>query len=155
MSFSSTLRLAFPIKRSMSSTKSALVALDSSSSAYQFDSGSAESVSAYVTYGPIKLSGEGYVGSLVDFTGRLSSGSGDVDYEVFRGHSPEEAYASLVAGTPVAFSGRLTIEGQSYHDHPMVNDECVYIKLKTVSGDWSHEGLSCGIRPTRGIVRAG
>lgn len=155
MSFSSTLRLAFPIKRSMTSTKSALVALTSNSTAYQFDgANTSETVSAYVTYGPIKLSSQGYVGILADITGRLSSGSGDVDYEIFRGHSPEEAYARLVAGTPVAFSGRWTIEGLSYHGHPMVGDECVYIKLKTVSGDWSHEGVDVGIRATRGIARA-
>lgn len=156
MSFSSTFRLAFPIKRSMTTGKSTLVALTSSSAAYQFDRSSSESVDSYVAYGPIKLSSQGYVGKLVDFTGRLSSGSGDVDFEVYAGHSPEEAYAKLVAGTPIAFSGRLTIEGQSYHYQPMVTDECVYILLKDVSNaDWNHEGIDCGIMATRGIVRAG
>jgi len=155
MTFSSTLRLAFPIKRSVTAAKSSLVALTTSSAAYQFDRGSSESVSSYVAYGPIKLSSQGYVGKLVDITGRLAAGSGDVDYQVFEGHSPEEAYAAMVADTPVSFSGRLTIEGQSYHEQPMVTNECVYIKLKDVSSaDWSHEGVDCGIMPTRGIVRA-
>jgi hypothetical protein len=140
----------------MTTAKSGTILLTTSSSAYQMDRGGGESVDSYVAYGPIKLSSQGYVGKLVDFTGRLSSGSGDVDYEVYAHHSPEEAYAAMVAGTPIAFSGRLTIEGQSYHDHPMVTDECVYIKLKDVSNaDWSHEGIDCGILPSRGIVRAG
>lgn len=153
---SHTWNLAVPVKRSMTTAKSGTILMETDSSAYQWDRGSGESVAAYFAYGPIKLSDQGHVGFLEDFTGRLSSGSGDVDYEIYAGHSPEEAYAALVAGTPVAFSGRLTIEGQSYHDNPMVSDECVYIKLKDVSSaDWSHEGCDCGIRPTAGIVRAG
>jgi hypothetical protein len=152
---SNTWSLAVPIKRSMTAAKSGTILLTSASSAYQMDRGSSESVASYLAYGPIKLSSQGHVGKLVDFTGRLSSGSGDLDYEIYSGNSPEETYTKMVAGTPIAFSGRLTIEGQSYHDHPEVTDECAYILLKSVSStDWSHEGIDCGIAPTRGIVRA-
>jgi hypothetical protein len=155
LSSSNTWNLAVPIKRSMTTAKSGTILLTTSSSAYQMDRGSGESVTSYVSYGPKKLSDQGYVGKLVDFAARLSSGSGDVDYEIYSGNSPEEAYAKMLAGTPIAFSGRLTIEGHSYLDHPMVTDECFYAKLKSVAAaDWSHEGCECGIMPTRGIVRA-
>ncbi len=155
-SSSHTWNLAVPIKRSSTTAKSGTILLTTSSNAYQLDRGSSESVDSYLVYGPVKLSSQGTYGILVDITARLASGAGDVDYAVFGGHSPEEAYARVVAGTPVAFSGRWTIEGLSYYDQPMVGDECVYIKLTDVSNsDWNHEGVDCGIRPSRGRARAG
>jgi hypothetical protein len=156
LSSSNTWNLAVPIKRSMTTAKSGTILLTTSSSAYQMDRGGGESVDSYLVYGPIMLSSQGAYGILVDITARLSSGSGDVAYEIYSGHSPEEAYAAVVAGTPIAFSGTWTIEGLSYHDQPMVGDVCVYIKLKDSGNtDWNHEGVDCGIRPTRGMGRAG
>lgn len=154
MSFGATLRLAVPIKRSMTAAKSGMIALDVNSNAYQFDRGSTEAVDSHLAYGPVKLSDQGFYGILVDLTARLSSGSGDVAYEIYSGHSPEEAHAAMVAGTPVAFSGTWTIEGLSYHEQPMVGDECVFIKLLDVdNSDWNHEGIDCMIRG-RGVARA-
>lgn len=154
LSSSYTWNLAVPIKRSSTTAKSGTVLLDTSNGVYQLDRGSSESVSSYIAYGPLRLSNENSIGVLVDISATLCAGSGDIDYEIFGGHSAEEAYAKMVAETPIDFSGRWTIEGCSYHDQPRVGDYCVYIKIKTVSGDWSLEEIVCAMQ-NRGLRRAG
>lgn len=156
MSFASTLRLAVPIKRSTTAGKSTVVALDASSTAYQFDRGSSESVDSYLAYGPILTGDQSSEGMLVDISAVPADGSGDIAWKIYGGNSAVEAYANLVANTAAFTGDNWTIEGQNYLQHPMVGAHSVFVKAFDVSNtDWAMEDgpeLTC-MRRTRRRVR--
>ena len=152
-----TFRLGVPVKRSMTTGKSTAVMLSASSSAFQFDRSSSESVDSYLAYGPILTGDQSGEGLLVDISAVPAPNSGDIACKIYGGNSASEAYTNLVADSEAFTCANWTIEGQNYLQQPKVGAHSVYVKAYDVSNaDWAMEDgpqLTMSMRMPRRRVR--
>lgn len=100
---------------------------------------------SYAYYGPIHLGIDPLQeGVLAKMIGLLAVGSGKVDWEIYAGNSPEEAYMKT---TPAA-SGTWDSEGVNRTVRPRVRGQSAFIKVAGADNlPWALERISVGIEP--------
>jgi hypothetical protein len=92
-------------------------------------------IDSYCWLGPIRLGGSDYLdGILTEVVAILDDESGDVDWELYVGDSPEEALVST-AITSDTWDG-----GVNYKDRPRVRGTVCFIKLKQSNIDTTVDG---------------
>lgn len=131
--------LGVPIKRSMTTEKSGLVAFTSAGAGFQFDRDSTESIAAELWLGPIMLGPDGYEGIFHSLTARISelNSGGEVPWEIYVGDSPEEAFFSTAAFTGDAWD----VEGLNCWQHVRSRGNAAYVRLFTTDQQrWAFEG---------------
>ena len=146
MSFDVTKALAVNLKSAASTTKSGLLAIDTTGVASQFDTASFESQVAEVAYGPIPLGTPHTEGILTEIAVVLAAGSEDVSLSAYEGDSYTAAYAGgeLFSTLTVPLTG----DGLQHVQNPMVRGTNLYLILAADrnSGTWSAEEINLTIR---------
>ena len=97
----------------------------------------------YVDMGPISVGGMERDGVVTEITGALDSESGEVDWSIKPGDTPEQAIEATAQETGEWTAGQNTVE------HPRVGAEAVVIRLAGGSTNrrWAVERMSMEIRP--------
>lgn len=100
-------------------------------------------ITSYVFLGPIGLGGSGYAeGILHELVAVLDEQSGDVDWEVYVGKSPEAALAAGAFATAKTWSA-----GLNYKSRPMARGTAMFLKLANNTTDaWVFEGITAVMR---------
>ena len=111
---------------------------------------SGTAIASHVYYGPFSLSGDGYHdGLLQELKATTGKGSGTVNWDVFAGTDPEDAFVKTTSDQ----NGEFTLEGLNYSEHPRVRGNAALVK---VSGggtrSWTMERL-IAVREARGKQR--
>jgi hypothetical protein len=138
MSFvSGTKRLGVNLRKDLTNTQSALIALGTSGTAHQFKSDDdTESIDASV-FIPIAMGSPHMEGMFTELSAVLASASGTVNYRVYTGFSAEEAFNS----TPI-FTGSWDRAGLNFKSHPRLRYVAAYVEVYTAGTTrWALEEL--------------
>jgi hypothetical protein len=142
MTFSQTLRLGVNFPVAAEATESAMLAIDSSGSSYQFTTDSTENIASSCAYGPFQLVPNGLEGIINEVSAVLAENSSAVSWKLYVADSAAEAYALLVADA-ASFTGvawaTATTDGPSgaaahtrlsqYVQNPMRRGQVAYLKI--------------------------
>jgi hypothetical protein len=141
------LRLGATLKSASTADKSALIALNASGTAYQFDRDSTESFSSHCVYGPFQLGGAGTEGMLHAVQSSLGSGSSPLSWTAHGGATGEAAVSNAIAGT-ARFTGSDWPAGLSSWQNPRMRDAYGCIKVfGTTTDRWSQENIDAQLMP--------
>ncbi len=130
-------RLGISYKRATSLTKSDIHILGDNE-AWQYDTESREPIDSHCFYGPISIGSPHTEGIFSEVSSVLSHDSSEVNWDVYAGDSPQEAFY----GQP-KYSGRTwSVKGLNHRQHPRVRGVAGYIKAwGTGSSRWSIEEI--------------
>lgn len=105
------------------------------------------SLDASVLVGPLRIGNdESGFGILHDITGLLATTSGDVDYAVYVGDTPEEAYDNYLAGTS-SLTGTFTA-GRNTIKYPKLRGVAMYVALSSDGTQpWEWDSILATYRP--------
>jgi len=132
MTFSQTMRLAVTHPVLATTTDSALLAITSGGSSYQFTTDSSESIASHCVYGPILLAPQGMEGLLNEVIAVLAENSSAVSWKLYVADSAAEAYALVNADTASFTGTNWAVSGSrflQYVQTPLRRGQCCYLKI--------------------------